>query len=187
VIGVVTLDATRSGEPIAVTAIPLLVDASSGVNLSTLSQCALYSSAGTKLTTGGNAVAQVVGTNTLKFDKPLNVPATQGMLLVLRCSVASTAPIGGAYMFSLPPSDFQATNSKGDPIMVTQGVAANGQPGTNKATITIGSASGATSTMPGLPNTGAGGNAAGMWSILILSGIVALLAGRSVLVQSNKD
>jgi hypothetical protein len=183
VIGVVTLDATNSNQPITLNSIPLSVSAAKGASLSMLTNCSLYSSAGTQLTTGTNAVSQVTGSNTLRFDTPLNIPATQGMLLVLRCSLASTAPVGGTLTFSLPVSGFQAT-SNGNPVTVTQGVAADGQLGTNTQAITIGSAQGATTT-PGLPSTGAGGNAMTAWSILILSGIVAFLAIRGARAKSD--
>lgn len=182
IVAIITLDATKSTQPVTVTSVPIAVSASNGANLSALSNCYLSNMNGTALSTGGNAVAAITGNNTLRLDAPLTIPGGQGMLLVLHCSVASNAPVGGQMMFSFAPSAFNAT-SNGLPVTVQQGVMSNGQAGTNSATITItaqGTSQGGTGTptTPGTPNTGAGGDMATNLALLALSGLVAVLAIR---------
>ncbi len=185
IVGIITLDATKSSQPIVVTSMPIAVSASGGANLSALSGCYLSNMNGVALSTGGNALTSVTGNDTLRLDTPLTIPGGQGMLLVLHCSVASSAPVGSQLMFSFAPAAFMAT-ANGMPVTVMQGMMSNGQAGTNSATITVTaqgtspSDTGSPST-PGTPNTGAGGGAATNVVILMLTGLIAIFAARRAL------
>lgn len=186
IVGIITLDATKSSQPITLTSMPIAVSASNGANLSAISNCYLSNMNGMALSTGGNALTGVTGNDTLRLDTPLTIPAGQGMLLVLHCSVASSAPVGGSLTFSFAPAAFNAT-SNGMPVTVMQGMMSNGQPGSNSASITIASqgtsqpGSGGTPSTPGTPNTGAGGDSFMYIAMLALSALIAAFAARKAL------
>ncbi len=182
IVGIITLDATQSSKPITVTSLPVSVTTSNGANYANLTNCVLTTTTGTVLTTGGNAVSAITGSNTLKLDAPLTVAAGQGALLVLRCNVSSSSTVGGTLTVGIVPSTVQATASS-TPVTVTQGNLSSGTPGTNSASITIsplGTQPGSpgTPSTPGVPNTGAGGDAMAIWTILALSAILAAFAAR---------
>jgi hypothetical protein len=188
ILGIITLDATQSNQAITLSQVPISVAASGGATLDALTDCALTSTTGTSLTTGGNALGAIAGANVFKLDTPLNVAAGQGALLVLRCNVSANAPVGSMLTIGSAPASFQATVG-GSPVTVTQGMMANGQEGTNAGVISIAaegsqsaSVSGTTSvSTPGVPNTGAGGDAPMLYAILIASLLAAIVAGREVL------
>lgn len=182
IIGIITLDATRSSQPVVVTSVPISVSASGGADLSALRNCSLNTMAGASLTTGGNVVTAITGSNMLRLDTPLTIPAGQGMLLVMRCNVSSTVPVGSSLTVSLAPSSFQAT-SNGAPVMVTQGFLSTGVMGTNSGVINVtpaGTSQGSvgTPTTPGTPNTGLGGDAMTYYLMLGLTAVVAIFATR---------
>jgi hypothetical protein len=185
IIGIITLDATRSHQPVTLTSVPISVSASGGATLNALTSCMLTSSSGTTLTTGGNAVAAITGSNMFRLDTPLVIAAGQGAIIVLRCNVSSNAPVGSTLTVGLAPSSFQAI-SNGSPVTVMQGLLSTGQQGTNSSTITIaaqgtgaGSGTGTGSPeSPGIPNTGEGGNAPMNYAILLSTLLVAIVATR---------
>lgn len=178
IIGVITLDATKSNQAVTVNTLPISVAAGNGANLSALTSCALSTTNGSVLTTGGNAVAAITGSNQFRFDTPVNIPAGEGKLVVLRCSVAPSAIVGSTLTVSVAPSSFQAL-AGGSPVTVTQGQLGGGSLGTNTGVVTIAAPGTPTATSsiatPGLPNTGAGGDAPYALSILVISGIIALI------------
>jgi hypothetical protein len=185
IIGIITLDASKSNQAITLNQVPIAVTASGGATLDALTNCTLTSTTGSVLTTGGNAVGAITGSNMFKLDTPLTVAAGQGALLVMRCNVSTNAPVGSTLTVGFSPSSFQAM-AGGSPVSVTQGMMANGQQGTNSGVITIApqgsqSQSVGSPAIPGAPNTGAGGEAGMVYSILLASLLVALIAGREML------
>jgi hypothetical protein len=185
IIGIITLDATHSNQDVTVNSVPISVSASGGATLDALTNCVLTSPSGTVLTTGGNSVAAITGSNNFMLDKPLTVQAGQGALLVLRCNVSSTVPQGSMLTVGFAPTSFQAL-AGGSPVTVTQGTTASGQPGTNSAAITIGAPGSSTvgagsPSLPGAPNTGAGGEAPLVYAILAASLMVFAFAFRELL------
>jgi hypothetical protein len=177
IVGIITLDATRSSETVTVNSVPISVSATNGANLSALTECSLFTTTGIRLTTGGNAVSAITGSNTLKLDTPLNIPGGQGALLVLRCNVASNAAVNGLLTIGMSPAAFQATSARG-PVVVTQGNAATGLPGTNSQAIVLGGSGGSGTPTPGLPNTGGGGEALTLLALLVLLTAAGFLALR---------
>jgi hypothetical protein len=188
IIGIITLDTTNSNQPITLSSVPLSVSASGGgANLNALSSCVLTTSSGTVLTTGGNAVSAITGSNTFTFDTPFTVQPGGGALLVLRCNVSPTAPVGSTLTVGFSPTAFQAT-ANGSAVTVTQGLLSNGQPGNNSGLITIAAPGTApastgvgTPSTPGIPNTGEGGSAPMTLTILLASLAVAVVAARLAL------
>jgi hypothetical protein len=107
---------------------------------------------------------------------------------VLRCTVASNAAVGGIITVGIAPQSVQAT-SNGAPVTVTQGMMSNGMAGSNSAAISVApmgtqASSPGTPSTPGVPNTGAGGDAMMTWTLLILSALIAI-SGATVALRKQ--
>jgi len=190
IIGIITLDATHSNQPVTLTSVPISVSAANGATLNALTSCNLTSSSGMALTTGGNAVAAITGSNTFMLDTPMVIQPGSGAIIVLRCNVSPATPVGSTLTVGFAPTSFQATAS-GSPVTVMQGLMANGQAGTNSGIVTVappGSTPSGTGTgtpaNPGVPNTGEGGNAPLTLAILIVS-LAVMLVGTRVAMRTR--
>jgi len=139
-----------------------------------LSSCSLRqgSSAGSPLNTGSNVIApQGTGDFSIAFDQPFTV--ADAATLYLTCDVSSAIPDGTAIATTIKEGNLMATT--------TGGAAVAAGTGTPSAITTIVSSTSASNTgtgsTPGVPNTGAGGNASSTWALLIASALVALGGG----------
>jgi hypothetical protein len=97
-LGTVTL--TGSGGA-TVTSIPLTFTSSGGAALSHLSNCQLYNTSGTSLTTGGNVVTSIgSGASVFQFNAPISVSSSPTTLTV-RCDVGSSIPSTGMFSYTV--------------------------------------------------------------------------------------
>ncbi len=150
-IGTITLDATRSGNAINVSSIPLTV--TSGASGS-LSGCHLYNVNNSNVPLNASGSGSLGSNNTILLDSALSVPAGGIVTLMLNCNTAA-ATGGSSLGLALAPASVVATNAgTGAVIAPTSGVTAAGNPLPTAGTLVFANLS-----SPGLPNTGEGGNA----------------------------
>ena len=183
-LALVTLDGTRSGTQTNVSAIPVTLTFN-GASASEFSNCNLsnVTSLGTPLNTGTNAVGSL-NTNgtatTIALNTPLAVTAGSAQILALSCDVSPVTPAGSTVTVAVDPATIAATNgSTGGGITPTGDFTPNGSIAPIIGTVEI-TAPGVT--IPGVPNTGEGGNAPINLMILALSGLV-VIAGSVFLLK----
>jgi hypothetical protein len=179
VLAIITLDGTRSGANTTVSSIPLTLTFN-GSTAGDFTNCSLRSASNltSALNTGANAMGTVTstGANTIRLDTPLSIAAGGGQLLALTCNVSSATPAGSSVTVSVDPATVATINAaSGSAITPTTSVMNSGTAPTF-GTVSI-TAPGTTTTTPGVPNTGAGGNAAMNMLLLASSGIVLALGG----------
>jgi hypothetical protein len=165
---------TASGAPVTVASLP--VTASGNVGALTNCQLRNVNNFSAPLTTNNNVVSTIGTTNTFTFDTPITVAAGVTMNLYLTCNTAPGTT--GSVTLGITPSTIPATSGA---ITVTGGTATvNGTALPTNGTITFGPATvgdvnpGTGTTVPTVPNTGAGGALDTNLAILALSGLVAL-------------
>ncbi|QQG37494.1 MAG: hypothetical protein HYS26_02545 [Candidatus Kaiserbacteria bacterium] len=169
-VALLTLDATRSGQPIRLSSIPVSASFTGASNLTSCQVRSINNLAGA-LNTGANVVSTIgSGTNTFNLDAPLVVSAGTSMTLVLTCNVASAAPLGSTVSFAVSPSVFPALSDTTGTAATTLAGGPNGATGITAGTATFG-----TSATPGVPSTGEGGNAAA--TAIFLAALLAVAAG----------
>ncbi|MDB5254007.1 MAG: hypothetical protein JWL80_73 [Parcubacteria group bacterium] len=167
------LSATSSTEDILVSAIPMTVTAGNGGSTSNLSNCRVVNlSNGSVLNTGSNVSSFINnGSNSITLDTPLRIAAGTMVDVAIRCNIIASNAINNTYSVSVSPfsvvarsastnTGFTPTAGEGvptPPIMVTT-------TGTIGTTIPV--------IIPGLPNTGMGGNASTNVALLALAGLV---------------
>jgi hypothetical protein len=101
IFGTLTLTGTRPGS-VAVASLPITFAGTNGASAANLSGCTLANASGTLLNTGGNAFnVMSAGTNTFTFDVPLQVENGAPQTLTLRCGLASSAPVGASYSYTI--------------------------------------------------------------------------------------
>ncbi len=94
-LGTVTLAGMQGGGD--VTSLPITISGSNGGVANNLSNCQVFNSAGTSLTSN-SAVNTVAGANTFMFNAPLSVNSTTGTTtLSVRCDVASSTASGAMF------------------------------------------------------------------------------------------
>jgi hypothetical protein len=180
-LGIIGLDATRSGSAITVTSLPVMVTPN-GAAISALNNCSLRNI--TSLATPISAVASQNGSvMTFGLSSPLVVNAGSATNLVIVCNLDAATPIGSSFAVSLTPSQIAAT-ANGTTITPAGALGDTGSALPTSGTITVASASSGTGTgtgtgtggtgVPGIPNTGAGGNAAVSVVMLALAGLLAV-------------
>jgi hypothetical protein len=167
------LSATSSTEDILVTAIPMNVTAGNGGSTSNLSNCRVVNlSNGSVLNTGSNVSSFIQnGANSVTLDTPLRVNAGSMIDVAVRCDIIASNALNNTYAFTVNPSavvarsattntGFTPTSGEGvptAPISVTT-------TGTTGTTIPV--------IIPGLPNTGMGGNASANVALLAAAGLI---------------
>jgi autotransporter family porin len=191
-IGIITLDGTGSGTDSNVSSVPLTFSFN-GAAPSDLTNCSLHSATNlpASLNTGNNgvnAIASNGGTTVFSLDTPFSVPAGSGKLIELMCNVSSATPVGSSVTVSVTPSGVTATNASTGSYVTPTASMSNGSPEPVSGTfmITAPGTAGSTTpvtTVPGTPNTGAGGNAAMNIILLALSAAAFIVAGRALLVR----
>lgn len=209
-IGTFNLDASGLNQPLSLNNLPVSITPYNGASYSDLHDCGLYGQDGTPLTTGGNVIADVGNLNTFTFDSPFYVPAGASESLALHCSVLPTALIGSYLLVDVATEAVQETEKAKEQVAATEVAAASNAvvtlpvaPPPQVVSIGNGPPVGAltptptttpTSTppvqpetttppvyYPGIPNTGSGGNAPIVFTILALSGLAALLGFRTAI------
>lgn len=183
-LAIITLDASRSGQAVNVSTLPLIITAGNGASTADLRNCAVRNTAnvGVVLNTGVNAVTTFTNGPTIRLDAPLTVTAGQRVALALTCDVSATTPVGGGFVVALVPSGIGAVNAAtGATITPTTGLSSTGTTGSTLGAVTVagnagtgtgtgsGTGTGTGTGTPGVPNTGAGDTA--NLAILVLAAL----------------
>ena len=165
---------TASGAPtstVSVTSLPI-VFANTGV----VSDCRLHSNGaelGGGLNTGSNVLLTPGVVNQIMLDAPLQLttgaPTTQ---LTLRCDISAATPVGYVLGIAFAPGNIVAQTGTSTAIIPFGLGIPSGAPFAGEFTILGGT--GTPTPTPGTPNTGAGGNAAMILTLLTLAGVVAI-------------
>jgi hypothetical protein len=175
-LGIITLDATRSGSAVTVSSLPVSVSPN-GAAISALSNCSLRNIM--DLTTPLPASATQNGSvMTFGLTNPLVVSAGTMTSLAIVCNVDASTPTGSTFTISLTPSQI-ASNAGGTTITPTGALGVGGAALPTSGTVTVGipntgGSTGGTVGTPGSPNTGAGGNAMASVLMLALAGLLAV-------------
>jgi hypothetical protein len=159
----VRLDATQSSEDIRINGLPLTLATASGAVSSNLSGCRAFNAGNQSnaLNSGNNVSGSLNGgLNNLNFDTSLIVPRGTVVSVLVQCDVSSSLPAGGTFQFSMNTSNVSATGA-------TTGL--NALVGVGRAPVG-GVVTNPNPNVPGIPNTGAGGNVA--TNVLLLVGSV---------------
>jgi hypothetical protein len=169
-LGLVTLDASHSANNVTVSSIPFTVSYGSGASSANVTNCSLQnvSSLGTPINTGGNAVGTLGSSTTFTPDTAITVPAGTVQHYALICSVGAAMPSGSTFTVGLAANSVGASDASGS-VIASPILGSNGSALPTSGTITVGSAS----TVPGIPNTGAGAEAVLNIALLAVSALVA--------------
>lgn len=193
-LAIVWLDASRSGQNINVSSIPLTVTGTGGATNAHLSSCAVrrVSDIGTALNTGGNAITGTFLTGpTFNLDTPLSVGVGNAIALAVTCNVSASAPVGGTYVLSVNPAQVVARNASNS-AQITPGADINaaGLTARTSGTVTLiaqgttpGGGTGGNGSTPGVPNTGAGD----IFNLIVLAGAAVLASAGLMYVRRARN
>jgi hypothetical protein len=166
ILAAVQLNTAGSGDDVRISSIPLILTTGNGAFASSLTSCHIANANNISfpLDTNGNVPASLVsGLNNFNLDTPLVLTRNTVTTLDLICNMSSAASNGGSFTFSINSANVVASgNTLGTPAVVT----------VPNAPIVIP----ITPVTPGVPNTGAGGDAATNIA-LISAAIVVAFAG----------
>ncbi len=168
VVANVLLDATRSGTPIVVTTIPLMITSSDGGSTADLTDCRVRNTANGNAVLNTNSSGLVTtGSNVITLNSPFTVSAGSAALLSVTCDISPTAVNGATYLVGVTPTILAATNGSGVSVVPTGAVAGNVTSSGVPVTVFTGA------TTPSVPNTGAGDPPPAL--TLVLSGLALAL------------
>ena len=157
----VRLDATTSSDDIRLAYLPIILSTGNGARASDLT-CRTANSAtpNNALNTGNNASTTMsTGLNTITFDNPVIVARGTTANILVQCNVSSGLVTGGTYQFSINTNNVVATSATtGLPAVV----------GVMRTPVVV-----IPPTVPGIPNTGFGGNATTNIALILGSVVVA--------------
>ena len=161
------LNTTGSGEPVSISSLPFILSTGGGALSSSLFNCQAFNEANPTLSLS-SATQNVLssGVNSVALMSPIILQPNTSTTFDLRCDVSSTLVSGGTYTFS----------------MNTVNVVASGTITGRQASVTVIGSSIPTPTTPGLPTTGASGNASR--NVAILMGSV-MLGGLGLILRKN--
>ncbi len=171
------LDTTGSTEAVRISSLPFILSTSNGALASTLSDCRVYNEANADVAISGSTSNSLVGgVNNIVLSNTMTLPAGSVTTLALRCDVGSNLVTNGTYTFSMNTANVAATGATtGLPAVVTVRGAA---PVVVPPVVVI------PPIVPGMPVTGANGNAATNIAALLGSVLVAAL-GFAYIKQSK--
>ncbi|MBI4128563.1 MAG: hypothetical protein HY460_00805 [Parcubacteria group bacterium] len=169
VLAFLSLDATRSGQGVRFTSLPITASFSGASNLTNCEVRSL-SNIGVPLNTGVNVVGTLgSGVNVFTLDTPLTVNAGTATTLALTCDVSGLAPVGSTATFSVTPGAISAVSAQTAASITPGAGGPSGTAGITQGTLTFRS----TAAPPGVPDTG--GDV--LFPTLLLAAGVALLFG----------
>lgn len=158
----VRLDATTSSEDIRLASLPITLTTGNGARASDLT-CRVVNAASptVALNTGNNASTTMVsGLNRINLDNPVVIARGTTTNLLVRCDIGSGLVVDGTYQFSINSNNVVATgNTTGTPAVV----------GVTRASTPVV----VPPVVPGIPNTGFGGNASTNVALILGSIVVA--------------
>lgn len=143
------LDTTGSTEAVRITSLPFILSTANGADADTLTNCHVVNEANASVALSDDTDADglVAGLNTITLDNPLILNAGTVTTLSLRCDPSEDLVAGGTFTFSMNTANVSATGvTTGLPAIVT--VRGAVVPPIIPPFI------------PGVPNTGAGGEVA---------------------------
>lgn len=182
----IRLDATASSEDILVSRIPMSLNLGNGASASNLQNCRAVNSANPTfpLNTGGNTMYSMSGSalNTFNLDTPLRVSMGSAAIVSIVCDIAASNAINNTYQFTINPANVVATSAVTNTTVIPS--TGNGViVGNGTSVVTTGNSGSVSPIIPTLPNTGAGGEAAG--NIALIIGSLVLL-GTGIIYTSRK-
>lgn len=183
------VNTTGSGEPVSISSLPFILSVANGALPSSLFNCQVFNESNPTVSlTASSSNVLSAGRNNIALNSPLILQPNTSTVLDLRCDVASNLVAGGTYTFSMNTSDLVATGTiTGRQATVTV-IGTTVNPGICSTTgaINFGGALPCvfpTVQTPGLPTTGASGNAPR--NIAILMGTV-LAAGMGFALRKTR-
>lgn len=175
VVATVRLDTTYSSDAIRLNSLPLILSTGNGGNPTSLTSCRIVNEASptVALNNGTNMPANLIsGSNIVTFDTPLVLSRGTVTILDLDCNIAPGATLGGAFQFSLNTFNVNAVAaSTGLPASVVVGT---GAPVVVPPVF-----------VPGIPNTGLGGNMT-QNVILLLGSLLAASFGIAYVRKTSR-
>lgn len=187
-LALIAFDATRIENPAAIPTIPVTL-VFDGAPASDFANCALrnVNNLGLALNTGANAVPPLSSSAvaiTFGLDTPLVIAPGSSEVLALTCDVAPSTPASSVTV-SINPASIPAADLKTGATIVPAAdiIGPSGTPAPTYGTVTIapaGSSASSGSSNPGVPNTGAGGEAGMMYTLLALSGAAVIIGGATL-------
>ena len=153
---------------VQITSLPITVTTGNGAVSTNLTDCRVRNIANGSILNTGSNVPSIVGSgvNTLTLDAPFTITRGTTAALAVTCDVSPFASSGGSFLLGVAPSSL-AASAGGSAITPT-----GSGPG---SVVTVASAGVPTTppTVPGVPNTGAGGNAMlTLFTLLLSAGVV---------------
>jgi hypothetical protein len=180
-LALILLNAANSPQNVTISSIPLSMTFNTAMPAD-FTNCSLRNATnlGLGLNTGNNAVATLGGNgSTFTFDTPLTVSSGSSVALALICDVSSATPAGSSVGITLSPGTITAAGVSGGSVIATPALMPNGTNAATFGTVEIVApgiaTTGTTSSTPGAPNTGAGGNAPQNILVLVSAAFVAIL------------
>ncbi len=175
VVARLVLDTTGSSEAVRISSLPFILSTGNGAQASNLNNCRVFNenNMDDELNSGRSLNN---GLNTISLDSQLTLQAGTVTTLSLLCDVDEDLEAGGTFTFSMNTANLSAVGvTTGLPAVVTVRGATNPPvvvpPPTN---------------IPGLPTTGAGGEAAGN-IVFILGSLVAAGLGLTLMRKGNSE
>ncbi|MBX4195434.1 hypothetical protein KW796_00555 [Candidatus Parcubacteria bacterium] len=150
------LDTTGSPEGVRILSLPFILNTNNGALASSLTNCTVVNETNSSVDLSvapGNGVGLVNGLNTVTLSSPLVLPSNTIVTLDLRCDPSAALVSGGSFTVSMNTANVAATGIvTGLPAVVSVRGAAPVIPPV---------------VIPTVPNTGAGGNAAMNFALLL--------------------
>lgn len=165
------LDTTGSTEPVRISSLPFNLVLGGGASASTLRNCRVFNEAAPTValnTPASTTTEMVAGINNISLNTPIVLAANTLTTLALRCDVAGNLVAGGTFTVNMNTNNVVATGAlSGLPALVTIRGAAVVPPVIVPPVIPP--------VTPGIPSTGAGGEAAQNIAMLAASLLIATL------------
>lgn len=168
------LDTTGSSEQIRITSLPFILNTGNGAVASDLENCQVSNESNIDAELNSDDTLQS-GLNNISLSSPLILNANTINTFSLRCDVSDDMVAGGTYTFSMNTANLVATGaSTGLPAFVYVRGAVVVPPPVVVPPVT-----------PGLPTTGAGGEAAQNIAI-IMGSMMAAITGLALMRKAEK-
>lgn len=173
ILSVTRLDARESSDDIRIEKIPVDVTFGNGATSAHTSDCRIYDSRNMSVPLNDNGMRLNERNNVIELDDPLIVPRGEMLLLTVRCDLSASTPVGATFLVIVDPLRIDARDEDGERLVFSP------MPGYTGTVLTYGRGPVTTrppsTTTPGFPNTGAGGEAALNLLLLGTSAAAAIL------------
>ncbi len=179
-----------------VASIPLTITAGTGASTANLTDCKIRSTANLDGALSNTLTLTSGAQTSFALAVPQLIVPGSPQMLALTCDVQPATPVGSTYTISINPANVGATNASTGAAVTASGVTGfgpQGLPGSTSGTVIVsaagsgsntGGSTGGDSGTPGVPNTGAGGTAAGIILLLAAAGL-AFVSGSAYLRKAH--